>query len=190
MEIQIPDSQAGLWFQEDPGLGPEGVRSLFPQPPLAQLNSSTLIAWYNGIPQEISFEEKVLLLKKMLNNYFCKDDLQSIFFPFYSQTCGTWKFPGQELKQSCSFSLCHNHGNTRFKPHLWSTLQLAATLDPPQPSEWGQGSNPNPQSQPWVLNPLSHNGNSTYTLLLTTTTILYIIVYNNILLHIWKLLRE
>ena len=33
------------------------------------------------------------------------------------------------------------HSNTASKPHLWPTPLLTATPDP-QPTEWGQGSNP------------------------------------------------
>ena len=31
---------------------------------------------------------------------------------FYSHTCGTWKFPGLGLNQSCNWSLYHSHSNT------------------------------------------------------------------------------
>ena len=40
-------------------------------------------------------------------------------------------------------SLHHSHSNTRSKPHLRPTPQLTATLGP-QPTERGQGSNPQP----------------------------------------------
>ena len=34
------------------------------------------------------------------------------FFLFYGHLCGIWKFPGQWWNLSCSFGLCHSHGNT------------------------------------------------------------------------------
>ena len=40
--------------------------------------------------------------------------------------------------------LCHSHSNARSKPHMWTTPQLMAMPDP-EPTEWGQGSNPHPQ---------------------------------------------
>ena len=39
--------------------------------------------------------------------------------------------------------LHHSHSNARSELHLRSIPQLTATLDP-QPTEWGQGSNPQP----------------------------------------------
>ena len=62
------------------------------------------------------------------------------FWSFYSHTCGTWKFPGQEFNGSCSWGLHHSHGNTRSEPNLGASLQLVALPDP-QPTERGQGSN-------------------------------------------------
>ena len=39
--------------------------------------------------------------------------------------------------------LCHSHSNVGSEPLLWPTPQLTATPGP-QPTEWGQGSNPHP----------------------------------------------
>ena len=44
-----------------------------------------------------------------------------------------------------SWGLHQSHGNTGSKLHLWPMMQLAATPDP-EPTEWGQGSNPYPHS--------------------------------------------
>ena len=40
-------------------------------------------------------------------------------------------------------NLYHRHSNTRSEPHLGPTAQLTAMPDP-QPTERGQGSNPEP----------------------------------------------
>ena len=43
--------------------------------------------------------------------------------------------------RGCMADLCHSHSNARIKPCLQPTPQLMAMPDP-QPTEWGQGSNP------------------------------------------------
>ena len=42
--------------------------------------------------------------------------------------CGSSQARGQI--RAAAASLCHSHSNARYESHLWSTLQLAATLDP------------------------------------------------------------
>ena len=56
--------------------------------------------------------------------------------------------------------------NTRSELHLPSTPQLMATLDP-QPTERGQGSNPQPHGSQSDLFPLRHDGNSQWGCFLT-----------------------
>ena len=51
---------------------------------------------------------------------------------------------GVESELTVAASLHHRHSNAGSKPHLPPTPQLMAMLDP-QPTEWGQGLNPNPQ---------------------------------------------
>ena len=65
-------------------------------------------------------------------------------------------------------ALHHSRSHTGSEPHLQPTPQLTATLDP-QPIEQGQGSNPQPhgsQLDSLTTEPLSHDGNSLYVLLL------------------------
>ena len=83
-------------------------------------------------------------------------NLLSFFWP----ACGIWKFPGEGSNQSCSWGLCHSHGNTRSKMHLWPTLQLPA--NPWSLTHWLRpGMEPESSwTLSWVLNALSHNGNS------------------------------
>ena len=47
------------------------------------------------------------------------------------------------LPGAVAAGLHHSHNNVGSEPHLQPTLQLTATLDP-QPTEQGQGSNPQP----------------------------------------------
>ena len=54
----------------------------------------------------------------------------NFFLPFYSHTCGIWKFLGQRLNRSCSSGLHHSHSNTGHKPHLRPMPQPVATPDP------------------------------------------------------------
>ena len=51
------------------------------------------------------------------------------------------------------------YSNTRSEPHLRTTPQLTATPDP-QPTEQGQGSNPQPHGSQSDLFPLCYYGNS------------------------------
>ena len=53
-------------------------------------------------------------------------------------------------------SLCHSHSNVRSEPHLQPMLQLSAMQ--------GQGSTHILMDTSWVLNPLSHYGNSSCSL--------------------------
>ena len=55
--------------------------------------------------------------------------------------------------------LRQSHSNTRSEPQLRPTPQLTATLDP-QPTERGQGLNPQPHGSWWDSFLLSHHGNS------------------------------
>ena len=41
----------------------------------------------------------------------------SLFFFFFSHSCGTWKFPGQELNPSCSCNPSHCRDNTGSLTH-------------------------------------------------------------------------
>ena len=43
----------------------------------------------------------------------------------------------------------HGHSKAGPEPHLWPTSQLIATPGP-QPTEWGQGSNPHPHGCSWI----------------------------------------
>jgi len=43
----------------------------------------------------------------------------------------------------------HSYSYARSEPHLWPTPQLTATPDP-QPTERGQGSNPQPHVPSWI----------------------------------------
>ena len=54
------------------------------------------------------------------------------FFPFYSLTCGIWKFPHHVLNQSFSWSnqSIPQPQQLRSEPHLQPLLQLTATPDP------------------------------------------------------------
>ena len=66
------------------------------------------------------------------------------YFSFYGRTgrtCHTWKFLGQGLNPPAS--LHHSQNNTRSKPQVGPTLQLATMLDP-YSTEQGQGSDPHP----------------------------------------------
>ena len=55
--------------------------------------------------------------------------------------------------------LHHSHRNLGSEPRLWPTPQLLAMPDP-QPTEQGQGSNPQPHGSLSDSFPLSHDGNS------------------------------
>ena len=44
--------------------------------------------------------------------------------------CSTWKFPGQESKWSCRWSLHHSHSNVGSDLHLRPTQQLTEMPDP------------------------------------------------------------
>ena len=61
--------------------------------------------------------------------------------------------------------LCQSHSNTGPKPPLWPTPQLMATLDP-QPTVWGQATNPQSHGSYSDLFLLRHDGNS-FLILLT-----------------------
>ena len=57
--------------------------------------------------------------------------------------------------------LHHSHGTPRSKLHLFPMSQLVALPDL-QPTERGQGPNLHPHGLYWVVNPLSHKGNSPF----------------------------
>ena len=78
-------------------------------------------------------------------------------FPFNGHTCGLCKFLGQGSDWSCSCNLHHSHSNTPCLTH-WAT----------------PGMEPISSQKHQVLNLLSHNGNSSF----------------NILLKCWKLILE
>ena len=78
-----------------------------------------------------------------------------VFF-FYSHTCGIWKFLGQGSNWSCSWGLWQNVGNIR------SATSVAACINARTITHWPRpGIEPtSSQKQHWVLNLLSHSGNS------------------------------
>ena len=59
---------------------------------------------------------------------------------FNGGTCSLQKFLGHWVNRTCSWGLCHSHGNNGSELHLHPMLQLMATLYPVC-TEWGQGSN-------------------------------------------------
>ena len=67
-----------------------------------------------------------------------------IFFSFFSHTCSTWKFPGQELNPSCSCDLRHSCSNTRSLTHC-----AGLGIIKPAPTE-----------TIWIINSLYHSENS------------------------------
>ena len=54
--------------------------------------------------------------------------------------------------------LHHSHSDARSEPHLRPTPQITA-IPNPQPTELGQGSNPQPHGSQLDLLPLRHAGN-------------------------------
>ena len=66
------------------------------------------------------------------------------FFFFFSQTHGTWTFPGKGSNLSCSCDLHHGCSNSRFLTHC-ARLGIKLVLH---------------QRRCQILNPLYHSGNS------------------------------
>ena len=57
-----------------------------------------------------------------------KSHIQIFNFFFLSLAYGGYQVRGG-IRASFFAGLCHGHGNTGFKPHLWPTPQIAATSD-------------------------------------------------------------
>ena len=67
-----------------------------------------------------------------------------LFFVFSLFRAASAAYGGSQARGligAVATSLHHSHSNVRSKPRLWPTPQLTAMLDP-QPTEWGQGLNP------------------------------------------------
>ena len=85
------------------------------------------------------------------------------FFFFFlfravSEACGSSWARGPF--RAATADLRHSHSNARSEPHPASSTYAAACGN-----EQGQGWNPHPHGSIWVLNPLSHNGNSGFDIL-------------------------
>ena len=90
----------------------------------------------------------------------------SFLFPFFFSLCLFRATPeacggsqARALIGAVATGLRQSHSNARFKPSLRPTAQLTATPDP-QPTEQGQGLNPQPHGSYSDLFPLHHDGNS------------------------------
>ena len=81
-----------------------------------------------------------------------------IYFAFFFRSAPV-AYGGSQASgpiRAVATGLHHSHSNTRSEPCLWPTSQQMATPDP-QPTEWGQGSNPRPHgcysgsltTEPW-----------------------------------------
>ena len=73
---------------------------------------------------------------------FCKNlHIFWSFCPFRTAPTAYGGFQSRGLIGAVATSLCQSHSNARSEPHLPSTPQLMAMLDP-EPPKRGQGSNP------------------------------------------------
>ena len=101
------------------------------------------------------------------------------FFSFYGHTCSILKFSGQGSNWSCSWGLCHSHGNMGSETHLGTLpqqCQIPATSATCTTAHGNAGcltqwarprSKPtSSQKQHWIVKPLSHKGNSSLYILL------------------------
>ena len=81
------------------------------------------------------------------------------FFFFRATPTAHGGSQARRLIGATAAGLHHSHNNTGSEPHLRPTPQLTAMPDP-QPTERGQGSNPQPQRSQSDSFPLRHDGNS------------------------------
>ena len=80
------------------------------------------------------------------------------FVLFQGRTHGMWRFPGQGSNRSYSHS--HSHSKARSELCLRPTPQLTAAMPDPEPTEQGQGLNPQPRGSQLDSFLLCHDGNS------------------------------
>jgi len=85
------------------------------------------------------------------------DDYRIFFFLFRAASYGSSQARGQI--GDTAVSLHHSHSNVGSKLYLQPTPPLMAMSDS-WPTEWGQGSNPQPHGYWSDSFPLHHNGNS------------------------------
>ena len=102
---------------------------------------------------QVGMKPKILYLKPLKKIFFVIVSLLGLHPRAYagSQARGLIGAIATGLRQS--------HSNTRSELRLQPTPQLMATSHP-EPTEWGQGLNPQPHGSKSDLFPLCHDGNS------------------------------